>query len=212
MRTTCSIGDSAILVLPHGASEQFLPEPEELLQYLPTDIIERWKSYTESSSLLLVTGCVKSRSWGVAEVSNGSRDPPVSLTLNAVKADGQFTGAYIWQHNNDERRRTQAGPSLPSDIENQCIFLRGYTLSARKNLFEKSRPEVVETEGGITGPQAVGRLKGRPHAGGRLKENSPADVEGIDNEVCAMSQVTTSMQSPITSNQTSNARSSIRRS
>lgn len=214
MRTTCSNGDSAILVLPHGASEQSLQEPEELLQHLPVDIIERWQHYTKSPSLLLVTGCVKSRSWGVVEVSSGSGDSPVSLTLKAVKAKGLFTGAYTWQHSNGERHRTQAGPSSPSDTENQYLFLRGYTLSLRRDLFPKSWPQIDKSGGSLSSSRASQRLRSWFHVGSLFNESSPVDAEGIDNKVGAthMSQVAIFMQSIIIRNEISNVRSPIRRS
>lgn len=117
---TCSANKSAILILPDGASCEHLWYPEDFLNRLTDDIMLSWLESTYSSSVVLVTGCVKSRSWGVAAVENGSRETSVSLTFGAAKVGGNFTGAYTWQNTSAGHQR--AGPQ-PKSIINVFSFV-----------------------------------------------------------------------------------------
>lgn len=127
---TCSNDKSAILVLPDGACCEDLKRPGKFLWLLTDDIVLQWLDFTESESLLLVTGYAKSPSWGVAAISNTSRQASVSLSFNALKVDGRFTGSYSWTNSSDGHHRV--GPKIPTENCNQCIFLRGYRMSSRR--------------------------------------------------------------------------------
>lgn len=130
---TCSTqaDKSAILVLPDGAICEHLWNPEQYINSLTADMVIQWLESTRSTSLLLVTGYVKSRSWGVAAVSNTSSQGSVSLTLSATKVGGQFTGSYGWQTTSGGHHRS--GPLTPSNKNNQCVFVRGYSVSSQKS-------------------------------------------------------------------------------
>jgi hypothetical protein len=134
-------------VLPDGACCEDLKRPEKFLRLLTDDIVLQWLDFTESPSLLLVTGYAKSPSWGVAAVSNTSRQASVSLTFNALKVEGRFTGSYSWTNTSDGHHRV--GPKTPTGKSNQCVFLRGYRMSSRRSLmfFKKFRGRITDVSG-----------------------------------------------------------------
>jgi hypothetical protein len=103
---------------------------EEFYQRLTEDIVLQWLDFTKATTLLLVTGWIKSRTWGVAAMSNSSSS--ASLMFRTIKADGQVSGSYCWESSSPGQCRV--GPWMPSDRPNQCVFLRGFKLSSRKSL------------------------------------------------------------------------------
>jgi hypothetical protein len=140
MKFNCSCNESAILVLPHGASDTNMRKSGRFLDLLTVDVALKWLDATESSSLILVTGCVKSRSWGVASVLNTSRQVFVSLNFSAA----QVGGSYLWQSSSGGHHRD--GPRPPSNTQNQCVFMRGFKISSRKNLIPGGGKRVAITD------------------------------------------------------------------
>jgi hypothetical protein len=136
---TCSSDDSAILVLPDGANGSGLPRVARYLENLTNNMVSSW---LDSQSVLLVTGCIKSCSWGVAAVSNKSKDHSLSLSFSAIKIQGALTGSYAWQSTSAGHHRD--GPDPPSTVKNQCVFIMGYHVSMRKkHKFAKQKRKLV---------------------------------------------------------------------
>jgi hypothetical protein len=122
----------AILILPQGASKEDIHEyaKEDFYNRLTDDVVFQWLDFAKTSSLSLVTGWVKSRSWGVAIVCNDSESTP--LTFSAVNTGKELSGLYRWEGGIPGYSR--AGPSMASDSENQCVFLRGFKMTSRRSL------------------------------------------------------------------------------
>jgi hypothetical protein len=118
------------LILPDGASKEDLHEyvKEDFYNRLTDDVILQWLNFAKTSSLSLVTGWVKARSWGVTIVSNDESTP---LTFSAVKTGNELSGLYRWEDGIPGHSR--AGPSMPGDSENQCVFLRGFKMTSRRS-------------------------------------------------------------------------------
>jgi hypothetical protein len=96
-----------------------------------------------SESVLLVTGYTKSRSWGVAAVSNTSKQGSLSLSFNATtKVGGNLTGSYEWQSTSDGHHRE--GPRPPSIADNQCVFVFGYNVRMQKNFVGKRKRRLAD--------------------------------------------------------------------
>jgi hypothetical protein len=205
---TCSTDKSAILVLPDGASNTNLKQPGKFLNLLTDDVALRWLEATGSSSLTLVTGCVKSRSWGVAAVSNTSRQASVSLNFSAAKVGGQFTGSYSWQSSSGGHYR--AGPKPPSNINNQCVFVRGFKVSSRRRLMPggKGKMKIADVSGSSMPDSGSAKGQRTMPSGGdhasrsgaseasQQSQDAPAKAEGgdsaNDDEVFVMALVNTS--------------------
>jgi hypothetical protein len=141
------------LILPDGASKEDLHEyvKEDFYNRLTDDVVLQWLDFTKTSSLSLVTGCVKTRSWGVAIVSTNESTP---LTFSAVKTGNELSGLYRWEGGIPEHSRT--GPSTPGDSENQCVFLRGFKMTSRRS----RKRDTVATNIGDGKTQTKGRKSG----------------------------------------------------
>ena len=101
VEVTLSSQKGAILILPNGASREDLHDymKEEFYNSLTGDTVIRWLNYTRAPTLSVVTGWVKSRTWGVAAgFSNGSKQRSISLAeFSAVKINGGLSGSYRWE-------------------------------------------------------------------------------------------------------------------
>jgi hypothetical protein len=141
------------LILPDGASKEDLHEyvKEDFYNRLTDDVVLQWLDFTKTSSLSLVTGCVKTRSWGVAIVSTNESTP---LTFSAVKTGNELSGLYRWEGGIPEHSRT--GPSTPGDSENQCVFLRAFKMTSRRS----RKRDTVATNIGDGKTQTKGRNSG----------------------------------------------------
>ena len=83
---------------------------------------ERERRFT---SLILVTGVIKCKSWNVAAISNSSRSHSGKLSLSLVSTvTGSLSASHYWRNNPSNMCRS--GPHTPSLNENQCVFIRGY--------------------------------------------------------------------------------------
>ena len=102
---------------------------EDFYNRLTDDVVLRWLNFAKTSSLSLVTGWIKSRSWGVAIVCN---DESIPLTFSTVKTGNGLSDLYRWEGGTPGHSR--AGPLTPGDSENQCIFLRGFKMTSRRSL------------------------------------------------------------------------------
>lgn len=131
---TCSTDESAILVLPDGASGKGLKKQslKEFRRLLTADVALQWFNTTGSTSLTLVTSCIKSQSWGVASVSKKNRGGSVTLNFSLTQVGGTFTGSYSWNSSSGGHYRD--GPKPPSNTDNQCVFLSGFRLLSREYL------------------------------------------------------------------------------
>ncbi|KAK7040779.1 hypothetical protein VNI00_009685 [Paramarasmius palmivorus] len=138
-RFSCGYGitDGAILVLPDGCSRIDLANKNPFINQAIKHGAS-WFDYAESrgrptASLYLITGCDRASSWGIASFA---KDPnaALQLTLNEnINASGRTT--YKWSNNpwgstrcSPETRRHSEIPASHNH-DNQCIFLRGFTIS-----------------------------------------------------------------------------------
>jgi hypothetical protein len=91
-----------------------------------------------NGSLYLVTGVDKCRNWGAASYSDSTGQAGFPLRFTAVDAATfRGTSQYSWESSNSVEARTC--PALSEDISmNQCVFVRGYKLALRENLYKRS--------------------------------------------------------------------------
>ncbi|KAF8629748.1 hypothetical protein AX15_003289 [Amanita polypyramis BW_CC] len=150
----CKTHEGAILVLPDGAVlceaqnkllfwDYAARHAEKLYKYMH---LERGRD-APNGSLYIVTGCIKSESWGIATFDRPSQDndylqfitvdvPPGNL--RRMPACGR---RYYWKQANGAIART--GPSskylvIGDEVEmlNQCIFLRGYKVTLQEEVWK----------------------------------------------------------------------------
>jgi hypothetical protein len=95
-------------------------------------MVIEWLDFAKTSTLFLVTGCIKSQSWGIGAISNASSQGSFSLKLNLETA--------AWENSITVGRGSfragipdyRVGPVMPSNSKNQCVFLHGFQLSTRR--------------------------------------------------------------------------------
>lgn len=123
-------------MLPDGASATFAKSEARFLRSIEN--AHSWFEHAEERdrverSLILVTGHVKSRSWGVAAIANTARAGSVSLNFSLSEAVGSsLSGSHSWQGYSPWMCNT--GPRTPSRRSNQCVFLTGFKITRRHRL------------------------------------------------------------------------------
>ncbi|TFK40123.1 hypothetical protein BDQ12DRAFT_734142 [Crucibulum laeve] len=140
MAFTCTDKNAgALLSLPDGASREDLKNEGHLAEYISANA-EWWYEYAKNiagrsidrNSLYLVTGYMKSKSWGIA-----TYNPCPSERTNVFefgKSPFPDGPRYIWKQSNGGTARS--GPCPDTEMEdssvpllNQCLFLRGFKIA-----------------------------------------------------------------------------------
>jgi hypothetical protein len=104
--------------------QRFLRSIESIKDWFKYAAEERHRRFT---SLILVTGAIKCKSWSVAAISNSSRSNSGKVSLSLVPAaSSTLTASHCWREYRSNM--CSSGPDPPSHIENQCVFIRGYRM------------------------------------------------------------------------------------
>lgn len=107
---------------------------------------ESWYKYiikekqwdVENGALFLVTGCMKSKQWGITTFDEHSLEGSGALHLSSP----------FWRQDNYKWRPvipnvTKTGPTskdIPKDSLNQCTFIRGYRIMLRDLVYKRLQP------------------------------------------------------------------------
>jgi hypothetical protein len=142
----CSASEGAILTLPDGASRLDYRGLGRFREY-GSENAESWYRYingprareAENGSIYLITGCDKTRSWGVASFANVSNS--FALTFTAIVAgETNVDSTFSWA--DAGLAATNSGPVpieyFDGDAErppNQCTFVRGFKISLSRSLW-----------------------------------------------------------------------------
>ncbi|KAJ3736206.1 hypothetical protein DFJ43DRAFT_1054037 [Lentinula guzmanii] len=137
-------GTGALLILPEGASSTDHKSLDEFRDY---GIIwaRKWFQFANSSpysrgtkNLYLVTGCDKTRAWGVSSFFNG---PVGSVTMSFVPTAGELPGYRF------ENRHCAEVQSGSDELGNQssCVFVRGFKIAIRQQPFIPKKRTVKVT-------------------------------------------------------------------
>lgn len=135
---TCNKEEGSVLAFPDGASREDLKN-ENCLEDFIKQSAESWYRYAtgpgdrllEYNSLYIVTGCMKTQSWGIATYS--SVVPPPHNVIVLSKSTPGTAEPYIWEKQGGTISRT--GPYPDRDLDNtvsrqnQCMFIRGYKVA-----------------------------------------------------------------------------------
>ncbi|KAF9545574.1 hypothetical protein CPC08DRAFT_675696, partial [Agrocybe pediades] len=153
-----SAAEGAILTMPNGARSEDLVGTLHLREYV-LENIESWYKLimcdfgcdVENGDILVVTGCDKTDSWGIATFVKSSE--AVKLTFQAVPS----SRSYKWEYFGSFDART--GPNLKviqglqsstsgTDVAssepllNQCVFVRTLTATLSDDIWESLRRSV----------------------------------------------------------------------
>ncbi|KAF9030964.1 hypothetical protein BDZ89DRAFT_1064289 [Hymenopellis radicata] len=137
--------EAAVLVLPHGSTRYDVLNKSAFERYA-AEHAASWYEYVNdpdhlgrqavNGSLYLVTGCDKTASWGTAAVSKPDDTRAVSLTFSTCgfgQGSVAFRSSWSTQLGAETRVFPQDGAEIDTALENQCVFIRGFTISVREN-------------------------------------------------------------------------------
>ncbi|KIL56460.1 hypothetical protein M378DRAFT_89245, partial [Amanita muscaria Koide BX008] len=143
---TCSGPEGGVLELPLGAT-RFEAKNKASFKRLATRHAENWYRYTvltrdrdaPNGSLYIVTSCIKCTDWGIAVFDRPSNPQDyLRFTTNEENQNGQSkyrwkgSGAYIPK----VALNQGSADSNDADGPNQCVFLRGYKIMLRKDIWD----------------------------------------------------------------------------
>ncbi|KAJ7027269.1 hypothetical protein C8F04DRAFT_1122926 [Mycena alexandri] len=139
---SCSATLGASLILPHGASSSDLLPLRVFREYILAhakswfEFLAAQQRPVQDLNLYLVTGCDKATSWGTAVVAKTTNSGEVTMKLGPTGIAGH--AEYSWDNSSYNRGFAQAGPHRkPGEEswgENQCVFLRGYSVAMKSKL------------------------------------------------------------------------------
>ena len=144
----CSAAEGAVLVLPTGATFYRTRNRLHFQNHASRHAIN-WYKYmlnngmdNPNGSLYLVTECTKSLNWGISVFY---AHPTANTTLRFAFNEG------LCRWDSRGKIEARAGPE-PKDITvadddepNQCVFLRGYKIMLRPDIWDKLRSAVDVT-------------------------------------------------------------------
>ncbi|SJL10336.1 uncharacterized protein ARMOST_13720 [Armillaria ostoyae] len=133
-----SKAEAAILMLPDGGNI-YVNSLDHLARQAP------------NGSLYLVTGCDKARSW-TAAVSRPSESHTISVkfVIGPIMEGGIALQTSWSTHIGADTRIYPDHPDSMPQQENQCVFMRGFTISVRENNLMKKMfgPVLIKAIGG----------------------------------------------------------------
>ncbi|TFK37375.1 hypothetical protein BDQ12DRAFT_724216 [Crucibulum laeve] len=147
----CTENQGAILYMPNGSTGADLKDERSLEEYIVQNA-ESWYRYVlktngksvERNSLYLVTGWMKSSSWGIATYGVKMPEPYHILKIGPVILPNK---KYLWTESSSAMARTGPSPdpdfSIESERENQCLFLQGFKIELSETAWKSIYSSVV---------------------------------------------------------------------
>lgn len=199
----CTGVEGAVLALPEGGT-LFEAQNTGIFQEHAARHAESWYKYTTgykgrkpaNGSLYLITGCIKSRTWGIATFYRGptpgnylqfiSNDVPPGSASNAQ-------ATYRWQKSG--RVIARIGPNSEGTCElNQCVFLYGYKIMLHQDVWDTLQCPVSDpSREGEQRPFSAGEGKKPLHAtagNSPLKSHHPSmDNKTVQNQNMSASMI-----------------------
>ncbi|KAJ6483875.1 hypothetical protein DFH09DRAFT_949477, partial [Mycena vulgaris] len=138
----CEAPHGAVLALPHGAHLEKLGNLGRMRQYAGQNA-ESWYKYVNGAqrrgrgltngSLYLVTGCEKSRSWGMASFS-GVREKVFQLQFKPTEG-AETAYNYRWRGTNARIKKGFNSSPIDATTLNQTTFIHGLSISLGTGLW-----------------------------------------------------------------------------
>ncbi|KAJ6517568.1 hypothetical protein DFH09DRAFT_234543 [Mycena vulgaris] len=140
--------NGAVLALPHGAHLEKLENLESVRRYAAKHA-ESWYNYVNGTrgrglvngSLYLVTGCEKTKSWGMASFHDVADQNEFELAFKP-SADADSGHKYRWQRGTPARYKHADPPPVDGTPLNQTTFIHAFTISLGEGIWGKVFGEV----------------------------------------------------------------------
>ncbi|KAF7982336.1 hypothetical protein HWV62_29046 [Athelia sp. TMB] len=153
-----SKSESAVLTMPHGAMSEDYENTAAIRTYCLKNAVSWYRFINETlgrdalnGSVYVVTGCDKSKAWGIATTGESSSSQSLSLQFNAKFIAASAGYECSWSSTGRSVQRVSRSPTdLAPGVkqpENQCLFIRGYKVMLREGLVVlRNRSETAEVE------------------------------------------------------------------
>jgi hypothetical protein len=143
-RFTCLPTEGAVLVLPNGASSEDLCYHHDLEAYIRCHVVS-WCEHVygtlglgpRAGPLYLITGHDKGDNWCLGSYSNAVSGAGMSSSLTFAPGDVTPGGTVLYSAHVTGNMDTRTHVPEGDNPANQCLFLRGYKLTLRRNLMER---------------------------------------------------------------------------
>ncbi|KIK58844.1 hypothetical protein GYMLUDRAFT_691122 [Collybiopsis luxurians FD-317 M1] len=139
---TSQASQGAVLILPEGGRKEDHQQLGVFLQYA-VGCAQSWYKHLEERglgnskmTLYLVTGCDKTRAWGVASFTNVHSDSPVTLDFESGLNFGDRPLTY--QFTRSDSATSASGTDEVFLAQSGCVFLRGFKIAIRKQWLSRS--------------------------------------------------------------------------
>ncbi|KAF9004231.1 hypothetical protein BDQ17DRAFT_1305004 [Cyathus striatus] len=185
----------AILSLPHGASEIDMANEWHWKQFIIKHALN-WYKYARNNcgrdldrhSLYFITGCMKSKTWGIATFDTSVQNRNSVLVIG--KSGDVNKPSYIWKRSGGASSWRSgplpdpdfvAGNEIQDNTDNQCLFLRGFKIA----LSEETWDELWDLTGVATTNKGGGKSFEREASHERVNGNG--SKSNVGNESGAQS-------------------------
>ncbi|KIL56457.1 hypothetical protein M378DRAFT_468977 [Amanita muscaria Koide BX008] len=171
IKYTCSGPEGGVLELPSGAT-RFGAKDKLSFKELAIRHAENWYRYTvltrrrdaQNGSLYIVTSCIKCTDWGIAVFDRPSYPQDyLRFITNEENQPGQ--SKYRWKGSGAYMPKValNRGDAGFNDVDgpNQCVFLRGYKIMLRKDIWKN----IMNRQ--FAGTSYVTATPYRPHSGNK---------------------------------------------
>ncbi|KAJ7476218.1 hypothetical protein FB451DRAFT_1033570, partial [Mycena latifolia] len=158
----CAGPSGAVLGLPHGAHLEKLENLARVRQYAAKHA-QSWYQYANGTrgrgltngSLHLVTGCEKTKSWGIASFQDVTARNEFQLSFKP-SIDADFGSKYRWQ-SGPGRQTHKDPPPLDGTPLNQTTFIHALTISLGEGIWGNLFGHVEISELGNSQSPGLGR-------------------------------------------------------
>lgn len=174
----CRQKEGAVLVVTSPAEQHEIKVHAPLREYLCEnasrllDFLVEHHDLPHGSSIYVVTGTIHSAAWAMA-THGTAMDPSFdTLTLKRIPGTAEREPFYHWRHRGNAQTRTQG--RRPSEKNDQCIFLKGFLVTASIAIWNTRRELTLKStsnpsEGPSNQPNQDGKASSSGSKEGDLK-------------------------------------------
>ncbi|KAK7436206.1 MAPK-activated protein kinase Srk1 [Stygiomarasmius scandens] len=145
-----NVPEGALLILPEGGSTVDLYNQGKFYDYANNHALA-WYKYVngvlgyeaDNGSLYLVTGCDKSRCWGVSAFST---DNPEDIFIEFIPRNSQSSTLPQYRFGNHRAAAVKAAPAFEQQNQAQtgCTFVRGFRVAVRPKFLHRMMGQTVD--------------------------------------------------------------------
>ena len=155
-----SASEGAILTMPDGAFQEELGNLSRFRDYV-ADHAANWYKFVNgprgrearNGDVIVVIGCDKTTSWGMATFANTSsaQQSNFRLTYRPLQSQHNAGTAYAWEHSGvaevrvgpDPGENEELGETPTSQLRNQCLFMRTLSVTLSDSEWAETFPGTV---------------------------------------------------------------------